>query len=192
MRYLNCAPFYQSLHFLFVYLILFAWSKSFFLWLITVNWKCSVTKMFKIVTLQACEVLTLHLGHRSCCWTLCPFGLRCWAYFAKLALLHPLHGTMSLNLSIVCVNLCLQWLAWCFTIHSYIYIGLIGHLKELTDSHGAQMGQHKVFKNFIIFQHSHVFKYVLQQNQYVREILHFTTAWVVLYLLSFLAQHTHT
>lgn len=61
-------------------------------------------------------------------------------------------------------------------LYLQVYIGLIGHLKELTDSHGAQMGQHKVFKNFIIFQHSHVFKYVLQQNQYVREILHFTTA----------------
>lgn len=28
--------------------------------------------MFKIVTLQCCEVLTVQLGHRECCWTTAP------------------------------------------------------------------------------------------------------------------------
>lgn len=39
------------------------------MWRIPIYWKCSVTEMFKIVTLQSCGVLTVQLGHRNCCWT---------------------------------------------------------------------------------------------------------------------------
>lgn len=51
------------------------WSKSHFMWLITINWKCSATKMFQIVTLQLCGVLTVQFGCRSCCW---PTALSLW------------------------------------------------------------------------------------------------------------------
>lgn len=56
-------------------LLLCTWSKSHFMWLITINWKCSATKMFRIVTLQSCGVLTVQLGPRSCCW---PTALSLW------------------------------------------------------------------------------------------------------------------
>lgn len=45
------------------------WSESCLICQIIIKWKCSVTKMFKIVRLQSCGVLTVQSGHRSCCWT---------------------------------------------------------------------------------------------------------------------------
>lgn len=65
VRYSLCAASYSSSQ---SPLPLCTWSKSHFMWLITINWKCSVTKMFQIVTLQLCGVLTVQFGCRSCCW----------------------------------------------------------------------------------------------------------------------------
>lgn len=45
------------------------WSKRPFPWLISISWKCSVTRMVEVVTQHSCAVLTARLHHRSWCWT---------------------------------------------------------------------------------------------------------------------------
>lgn len=84
---------------------LHTWSESCFMWLITIKWKCSATKIFKIVTLQSCRVLTVQVGLRSYCWTTAPSlwtALLCLLCRAGPIML--LHSARISSLCIACVN----------------------------------------------------------------------------------------
>lgn len=50
-------------------LLLSSGSKGPFAWLISISWKCSVTRMAEVVRQQSWAVLTARLHHRSWCWT---------------------------------------------------------------------------------------------------------------------------
>lgn len=50
-------------------LLVHTWSKRPFPWLISISWKCSVTRMAEVVRQHSCAVLTVRLHHRSWCWT---------------------------------------------------------------------------------------------------------------------------
>lgn len=50
-------------------LLFCAGSKGPFAWLISISWKCSITRMAEVVTQQSWAVLTARLHHRSWCWT---------------------------------------------------------------------------------------------------------------------------
>lgn len=63
------------------------WSKSCFIWLIIINWKCRVTKIFKIVTLQSCWGADCAIRSQKLLLDKGSVPLDCsFAYFAELAL----------------------------------------------------------------------------------------------------------